>query len=89
VQRLQLTLLLAWFLAVNMDAIKYAENINKALGRFYIRTTALNLNDLTGLNNGVEDWISSAGLRRILPKGAQETIIASTQQRYLCCYYKR
>jgi hypothetical protein len=65
---------------VNMNAIKYAENINKSLGRFYIRSTALNLNDLTGLNNGVEDWISSAGLRRILPKGAQETIIASTQK---------
>jgi hypothetical protein len=66
--------------AVNMDAIKYAENINKAFGRFYIRSTALNLNDLTGLNNGVEDWISSAGLRRILPKGVQETIIQSTQR---------
>ena len=65
---------------VNMNAIKYAENINKSLGRFYIRSTALNLNDLTGLNNGVEDWISSAGLKRILPKNAQETIIASTQR---------
>ena len=65
---------------VNMNAIRYAENINKSLGRFYIRSTALNLNDLTGLNNGVEDWISSAGLKRILPKGAQETIITSTQK---------
>jgi hypothetical protein len=65
---------------VNMNAIKYAENINKAFGRFYIRSTAINLNDLTGLNNGVEDWISSAGLKRILPKGVQEDIIASTQR---------
>ena len=65
---------------VNMNAIKYAENINKAFGRFYIRSTALNLNDLTGLNNGVEDWISSAGLKRILPRGVQEDIIASTQR---------
>jgi hypothetical protein len=65
---------------VNMNAIKYAENINKAFGRFYIRSTALNLNDLTGLNNGVEDWISSAGLKRILPRGVQEEIIASTQR---------
>lgn len=65
---------------VNMNAVKYAENINKAFGRFYIRSTALNLNDLTGLNNGVEDWISSAGLKRILPKGVQEDIIASTQR---------
>jgi hypothetical protein len=65
---------------VNLDAIKYAENLNKAFGRFYIRTTTLPLNDITRLNNGFEDWMSSAGLRRILPKGAQETIIASTQR---------
>jgi hypothetical protein len=66
--------------AVNMDAIRYAENINKAFGRFYIRTTALNLNDLTGLNNGVEDWMSSVGIKRIVGKNVQEKIIAETQR---------
>lgn len=65
---------------VNMNAIRYAENINKAFGRFYIRSTALNLNDLTGLNNGIEDWMSSAGLKRMMTKGAQERIITETQQ---------
>lgn len=65
---------------VNMDAIRYAENINKAFGRFYIRTTALNLNDLTGLNNGFEDWISSVGIKRIVGKNTQEKIIAETQR---------
>jgi hypothetical protein len=66
--------------AVNMDAIRYAENINKALGRFYIRSTALNLNDITGLNNGIEDWFSSIGIKRIIGKGTQEKIIADTQR---------
>lgn len=65
---------------VNMDAIRYAENINKALGRFYIRTTALNLSDLTGLNNGVEDWMSSVSISRILGKNTQEKIITETQE---------
>lgn len=64
---------------VNLDAIRYAENINKAFGRFYIRSTALNLNDLTGLNNGVEDWMSSLGIKRIVGKNTQEKIIAETQ----------
>jgi hypothetical protein len=65
---------------VNLNAVRYAENINKAFGRFYIRSTALNLNDLTALNNGVEDWISSVGIKRIIGKNTQEKIINETQQ---------
>ena len=65
--------------AVSMDAIRYAENINKAFGRFYIRSTALNLNDLTGLNNGFEDWMSSVGIKRIVGSKTQERIIEQTQ----------
>ena len=65
---------------VNLNAVRYAENINKAFGRFYIRSTALNLNDLTALNNGVEDWMSSVGIKRILGKNVQEKIITETQQ---------
>lgn len=65
---------------VNLNAVRYAENINKAFGRFYIRSTALNLNDLTALNNGVEDWMSSVGIKRILGKGVQESIITETQK---------
>ena len=69
---------------VNMDAVKYAENINRALGRFYIRSTALNLNDVTAVNNGIEDWISSIGLTskfgKIIAKGTQESIIENTQR---------
>jgi len=69
---------------VNMNAIKYAENINKAFGRYYIRTTAVNLNDITAVNNSVEDWISSVGLTskfgKIISKGTQERIIQDTQR---------
>lgn len=69
---------------VNMDAIKFAENINKSFGRFYIRSTAVNLNDITAVNNTVEDWISSIGVSSkfagIISKGAQEKIIESTQR---------
>lgn len=64
---------------VNLDAIRYAENINRAFGRFYIRSTALNLNDLTGLNNGVEDWMTSLGIKRIVGKKTQEDIVEKTQ----------
>jgi hypothetical protein len=64
---------------VNLDAIRYAENINKAFGRFYIRSTALNLNDLTALNNGVEDWMTSLGIKRIVGKKTQEDIVEKTQ----------
>ena len=65
---------------VNLNAVRYAENINKAFGRFYIRSTALNLNDLTALNNGVEDWLSSVGIKRIIGKNTQERIITETQR---------
>ena len=73
---------------VNLRAVKYAEDINKALGRFYIRSTALNLNDVTAVNNGFEDWVSSIGLApalrdrggKIIAKSVQEEIIADTQR---------
>ena len=65
---------------VNLNSVRYAENINKAFGRFYVRSTALNLNDLTALNNGVEDWLSSVGIKRVIGKNIQEKIITETQQ---------
>ena len=63
----------------NLNAIDFAEKINKAFGRFYIRSTAFNLNDMTSLNNGFEDWISSTGIKRILGRDMQEDIIEETQ----------
>ena len=71
--------------AVNLRAIKYSENVEKALNRLYVRTAAYNLNDLNGLNTGIENWMNSTGLTSLitkgfLSKGAQEKIIADTQR---------
>jgi hypothetical protein len=72
------------FPMANMNAIRYAENINRAFGRFYIRSTALQLSDVPAVANGVEDWISSLGISSkmagILPKAVQEGIIEDTQR---------
>ena len=69
---------------VNLRAVKFAEDINKAFGRFYIRSTAVPLNDLNQVNNVTEDWISSIGLTsklgRIVRPETQEKIIADTQR---------
>lgn len=69
---------------VNLSAIRMSENINKAFGRFYIRSTALNLNDLTSLNTGVEDWMSSINVASrfgaIITKATRDRIIADTQR---------
>jgi hypothetical protein len=69
---------------VNKNAVRMAENINKAFGRFYIRSAAYNLNDLTGLNTGIEDWISSIAvtgkLGGAITKTARDRIIADTQR---------
>jgi len=69
----------------NMRAIKYAENIDRVFNRLYIRSTALNLNDVTRLNTGVENWMSSVGLTHLVRNGiitqnAQQRIIADTQR---------
>ena len=70
--------------SVNLRAVKFAEDVNKAFGRFYIRSTAVPLNDLTQVNNVTEDWMSSIGLTsklgRIIQPAAQEKIIADTQR---------
>lgn len=69
---------------VNLNAIRMSENINKAFGRFYIRNAAFNLNDLTSLNTGIEDWISSINIASrfgaIITKATRERVIADTQK---------
>lgn len=70
--------------SVNLRAVKFAEDVNRAMGRFYIRSTAVPLSDLTQVNNTVEDWMTSIGLTSklggIIQKGTQEKIIADTQR---------
>ena len=70
---------------VNMRAIKYAENIDRVFNRLYLRSTILNLSDITRLNTGVENWMSSIGLTHLVRNGiitqnAQQRIIADTQR---------
>ena len=69
---------------VNLNAIRFSENINRAFGRFYIRSTALNLNDLTSLNTGVEDWMSSilvsSRFGGMISKTTRDRVIADTQR---------
>jgi hypothetical protein len=69
---------------VNLNAIRMSENINRAFGRFYIRSTALNLNDLTALNTGVEDWMSSilvsSRFGGMISKTTRDRVIADTQR---------
>ena len=69
---------------VNLRAVKFAEDVNKAFGRFYIRSIAVPLNDLNQVNNVTEDWMSSIGLTsklgRIIQPAMQEKIIADTQR---------
>lgn len=65
---------------VNLNAIRYAEHINRVFGRFYIRNTTLQLDNLTALNNGTEDWMSSVGIKGIIGKDTREKIIVETQE---------
>lgn len=70
---------------VNLNAIRMSENINRAFGRFYVRSTAVNLNDLTALNTTVEDWMSSILVSSrfggmIISKATRDRVIADTQR---------
>lgn len=68
---------------VSLVPIRYAENLDKVFNRYYVRGTALALNDTTKLVNGVEDWISSTGLKSVLGKKQQEEIIADVVRKLL------
>lgn len=65
---------------VNLRAVQYAMNIDKAFNRFYVRGTMLNLGDLTSLNNGFEDWATSTAFGKVIGKKNQERIVEETQR---------
>ncbi len=60
---------------LNLAPIRSLENLDKLYSRYFVRSTVLNLNDLTGLTNGVENWISSSRFDKVLGKQRQEKII--------------
>lgn len=68
---------------VNLVPIRTLEAMDRSLNRFFVRQTVLNLNDLTGLTNGVEDWVSSAQFKTMLGKEGQEKLISSINEKLL------
>ena len=70
---------------VNLNAIRMSEKVHQAFGRFYMRTAAVNLSDLTSVNNVVEDWMSSILVSSrfggmIISKKTRDRVIADTQK---------
>lgn len=66
---------------VSLVPIRFAETMERSFNRYFVRSTALNLGDLTGLTNGVENWITSAGIKSVIGKDAQEKIVADTARK--------
>jgi hypothetical protein len=68
---------------INLVPLRALEALDKSFNRFFVRSTALNLNDLTGLTNGVEDWISSSQFKTLIGKEAQEKLIDDVTEKLL------
>lgn len=68
---------------VSLVPLRALENLDRVYSRFFVRSTALNLNDLTGLTNGVEDWISSAQFKTMLGKEGQDRLIDDVVEKLL------
>lgn len=47
---------------IAMPAIKWVEKVEKDFGRYFTRQVVLPLDDTDRLINGIEDWMSSAGI---------------------------
>ena len=68
---------------VNLLSLRTLENLDRVYNRFFVRMAVMNLNDLTGLTNGVEDWISSAQFKIMLGKEGQENLIKDITEKLL------
>ena len=63
---------------VSLIPVKWAESIERSYSRYYVRSAVYSLGDLTGLTNGIEDWMSSAQIKNVLGAGGQEALINGT-----------
>lgn len=63
---------------VSLIPVKWAETIERSYNRYYVRSAVYNLGDVTGLTNGVEDWMSSAQIKNMLGTAGQEALINGT-----------
>ena len=59
----------------NLVPHRYADTIERAVNRTFVRSVALPLGDVTRLTNGVEDWISSASFKSVLGEKGQQNLI--------------
>jgi hypothetical protein len=62
----------------DIKLVKIAESLERKFGRYYVRSTTVNLNDGTRTVQTVENWLSSARFKIIIGKKAQEAFIADT-----------
>lgn len=60
---------------INLVSFRRAEKLDRLFSRYFVRSTAVNLGDLNQTINSVEDWMSSAQIKSVLGKGAQEKYI--------------
>ena len=58
-------------------AISQVEKIERGFGRYFARSTVLPLDDLDRLVNGMEDWMSSAGLDEQIISNTINRIVAA------------
>lgn len=62
----------------DLKLVKVAESIDRTFGRFFVRSTVLNLGDSTNTMRGWENWVSSAKFKSVIGAKAQETFIDDT-----------
>ena len=62
----------------DLKLVKIAETIDRTFGRFFARSTVLNLGDGTNTVTGWENWVSSAKFKAVIGAKAQEALIDKT-----------
>lgn len=62
----------------DLKVIKLAEKIDRTFGRFFVRSTVLNLGDETNTISGYENWFSSAKFKVVLGSKAAEAALDDT-----------
>jgi len=60
---------------INLISFRRAEKLDRVFSRYFVRSIAVNLGDLNQTINSLEDWMSSAQIKSVLGKGAQEKYI--------------
>lgn len=59
----------------DVKLVKVAEKLDRVFGRYFVRSTTINLGDGTKTIEGVENWVSSAKFKTIIGAKAQEAFI--------------